>query len=587
MATTIRDLLVKLGVDAGDADKQVEKLDSALSDLKGVMQAVVGVGAALTGAFVAITVGATNAADAVAKGAERTGLGVEAYQELAHAASQSGVEVEQLEQALVRQNQALLQVEEGAGGAADAYAALGLTQADLVGLTTDEAFIRTAGALASVADETERLQLTSAIYGLEFGTRLLPMLNAGSEGLEDMAQQARDLGLVMSGEDVDAAVLFSDALDQAWSVVKALRNTIGLALLPTLNDWVARLRDWYTANRQVIDSGLSEWVDVLVAGLQSLERAFTAVDAIVQDVLGGWTPIFAAVAAAVAFVGAALTALVALKAWAAIQTIIGVVGTVGAAVFAKIVLGIIAATAAVVGLYLAIDDLIVFFQGGDSALGRFLDRFREADGILGALARTIETIMPVVGKLGSLVMTLGEIWWAVFQRTTLPAIQLVGAALLWLAETGLGALGWYWDNIVQPMWEAFGAALDWILGKLEALQPALQLVLGGLDSALGAVSDLTGVDVSVGGGGGTTAAATSTDAGLASALFAPTGSEATGGASLAAAATSTSTTDVQVQGNTYTITGTGWTEDDILDLISKAEDERARATAAALGGGEV
>lgn len=603
MATTIRDLLVKLGVDAGDADQQVEKLDKALGDLKTVMLGVVAAGAAVTGAIAALATSAASAGDEVAKGAARTGIAVESYQELAHAFEQSGLESQQLEQALVKQTEALAAVEDGSGSAAEAYAELGLQQEDLAGLGTDEALAATAEALAGVTDEQERLQLATQIYGAELASQLMPVLAGGADGLEAMAEQAHELGKVMSDEDVEAATLFGDTLAQVWDIIEGIKNTIGLALLPTLTDWLARIRDWTIANRELIDTRLEQWLGVIVAGLEALERAAMTVNDIVISVFGGWEPILAAVAAAVAAVGAVITGLAALKAWGAITTILGVISTVGVAVFAKIVVAIVAVTAAVVGLFLVIDDLIVFFQGGDSALGRFLDRFREADGVLGAAARMIETVIAMLGTLWQVVQELGAIWWAVFSRTTLPALQLLGAALMWVAEQGLGLLGWYWDNVVGPMFEAFGAALDWVLGKLQALQPALEVLLGGLDSVLGAVSELTGVDVTVGGdvtsdtlgaalGGDTaTSGLFGADAGTAaadtSALFAPTTTEAAGAAGLAGAATTTQTTEVAVAGNTYTITGTGWTEDQILELIARAEDERARATAAALEGGEV
>jgi hypothetical protein len=600
VATTIRDLLVKLGVDGGDADKQVAKLDSALSDLKDVMLGVVAVGAAVTGAIAGLAISAANAGDEVAKGAARTGIAVESYQELAHAFEQSGLEATQLEQALVKQTEALSQVEADSGAAAAAYDELGLSQADLAGLGTDQALYATAEALAGVSDEQERLQLATDIYGAELASKLMPALAGGADGLGELADQAHALGIVMSTEQVEAATLFGDTLAQVWDIVEGIKNTIGLALLPTLTDWLAKLRDWYVANQDVINTRLEQWIGVVVAGLQSLERAAVVVNDLVVSVFGGWGPILAAVAAAVAAVGAVVAGLAALKAWAAIQSILAVIGTVGGVVFAKIVVGILAVAAAIVGLYLVIDDLIVYFNGGDSALGRFLDRFRDSEGVLGAAARTVESLIGMLGSLWAVVQELGAIWWAVFSRTTLPALQLLGAGLLWLAEVGLGALGWYWDNVVGPMFSAFGAALDWVLGKLQALQPALQVLLGGLDSVLGAVSDITGVDVTVGGGvtggdeGGVAAlgdtlgtSAALADSAAASAAFAPSTAEAAGAAAFAAPTTTTQTTEVAVEGNTYTISGVGWTEDDLLALIARAEDERARATSAALEGAEV
>ena len=426
--------------------------------------------------------------------------------------------------------------------------------------------------------------------------------------MEDMAAQAHDLGLVMSEEQVAAAVEFTDTWDQVWSMLEGVKNTIGLGLLPVLTDLLVRVRDWYTANRELIASKLEQWLDVVVAGIESLVRMAKAADAVVVAVFGGWEPVLWGVAAAVVAVGAGAAALAGLQVWGALQAIFASVAAIGLATFGQIVAVVAAVAAGVVLLYLVIDDLITYFQGGDSALGRFLDTFRASDGVLGAMARGLETLISVGGKLWELVQVLGALWWAVFSRTALPAIQLLGAALLWLAEQGLGLLGWYWDNVAGPALEAFGAAIDWLLGKLAALQPAIDWLLAQLDSLLGAISAVTGVDVTVGGeaagdagGGGltdallggadTSALFGSADlAGASSELFAPSSAEALGSVgSLGASGglTATTTQQVTVAGNTYTIQGAGWTEEDVLELIAQAEAERARATSAALEGAEV
>lgn len=589
MATTIRDLLVKLGVDAEGADADVAKLDKGLTDLKDIMTGVVVVAAAVTAAIAGVAASAASAGDQVDKGAQAAAVSTDAYQELAFMASQAGTTIEIVTKALGKQTTALGQLQIGTGMAGERLDALGLTYAQLAALSPDQQFAATADAMALLGSEQEILQAATAVYGEDMAQKLLPLLKAGGEGMAAMAAQAHELGLVMSEDQIATAVVFTDTWDQVWKTITAVKNAIGLALLPTLTDLLVKVREWYAANRELIATKLDQWVGVLVAGIESLGRMATAVDATVQRVFGGWRPILIGLAALAAGVAAAFAGFAAIQAGAALSTIMAAVAGIGGATIAAVAGQILAVVAAVVLLYLAVDDLIVFLSGGDSALGRFLDTFRSAEGPLGAAARLFETLISVGSKVIDLLAVLGGAWWAVFSRTALPVLKLVGAALMWVAEKAMGLLGWYWDNVVGPMWQAFGAAIDWLLAKLDGLQPSIAWLMSQLDGLLAMISAVTGVDVTVGGQVGTSPPPGASSA-AASAAFAPSGSEALGSLGsfgAAAAAAGPVTRELTVQGNTYTITGTGWTEEKVLGLITKAEAERARATSAALEGAEV
>lgn len=609
MATTIRDLLVKLGVDAEGADAEVQKLDQALTDLKDIMLGAIAAGAAVTAVLAGVAASSAAAGDAIDKGSQAAAIATDRYQELAFMASQSGTSIETVTKALGKQTTALGQMADGSGTAGDELAALGLTYDQLAAMSPDEQFQATAEAISNLGSEQEMLQAATAIYGEDMAQQLLPLLKQGAEGMDEMAAMAHELGLVMSEEQIAAAVEFTDTWDQVWRMLQGVKNTIGLALLPVLTDLLSRLRDWYTENRRLIATRLEQWMDVLVAGIQAVGRMASIVNDIVMAVFGGWEPVLIAVAGLVAVVGAGMAALAGMQAWSAISSALAAIGAIGAGTFGVIIAAVLQVIAVWTLLALVIDDLIVFFRGGDSALGRFLDRFREADGVLGAAARGIETLIGIGMRLWALVQTLGAIWWAVFSRTILPAVRLLGAAVMWLAEQAFGLLGWYWDNVLNPMFQAFGAAINWLLVQLQALQPAIDWLIGKLDTLLGALSAISGVDVTVGGdagaagedgaggsaglleggglfGGGDTGTAGG-DAVAASAAVAPSTTEAVGGAGTFAGAGAPASQNLTVDGNQYTFNGVGWTEEQLLDLIRRSEDERARATSAALEGGEV
>ena len=88
--------------------------------------------------------------------------------------------------------------------------------------------------LVRITDPTLKTATAMAIFG-KSGTQLLPMLSSGAKGIEELQQQARDLGLTMATEDAQAAEAFGDRIDVLWKVLKKTVFTIGSALEPVLS----------------------------------------------------------------------------------------------------------------------------------------------------------------------------------------------------------------------------------------------------------------------------------------------------------------------------------------------------------------
>ena len=88
----------------------------------------------------------------------------------------------------------------------------------------------------------------------EGGRSLIPMMSAGSEGLKEMSKQARDLGLVMSSEDVAAAANLTDHLDDMRAVFGSIGTTIGAKLAPVVVRLADQFRDLVAANREAFSA---------------------------------------------------------------------------------------------------------------------------------------------------------------------------------------------------------------------------------------------------------------------------------------------------------------------------------------------
>src|SRR5690606_31345930 len=90
-----------------------------------------------------------------------------------------------------------------------------------------------ADALRNVKDPADKLRLAFKMFDTD-GAAMINLLNEGSAGMEALRQQARDLGIVLSEETIEAAVRFNDNLDLLRKTGEGLTTQLTARMLPTL-----------------------------------------------------------------------------------------------------------------------------------------------------------------------------------------------------------------------------------------------------------------------------------------------------------------------------------------------------------------
>ena len=244
----------------------------------------------------------------------RTGISVEALSELAFAADQSGADLATLEAGVRKMQRTLLDAADGSQTAQDALAILGLTVQELAKLSPEQQFKLLADRLSQIQDPTLKAALAMELFG-KSGTTLLPLMQNGARGMEELQEQARSLGLTISGEDARAAEVFSDALDALWKVLKRGIFTIGSAIAPMLTDlatWFTRVAvgagEWLKRNRELVVTLFKVAAAVVAGGVALVGLGFAisgvgAAFAVMAKIVTG-------VGAAIGFLGTVLAALV-------------------------------------------------------------------------------------------------------------------------------------------------------------------------------------------------------------------------------------------------------------------------------------
>jgi hypothetical protein len=216
-------------------------LGVGIRGLMGPLGMLAGAGAAgmtgLAGGALAAGKAFADAGSKIDDMSQRTGMTAEEVSKLQYAAQQSGTSIESVEKAIRKMQKA-------SGGKS--------------GMSASAEFAAIADKIAAISDPSEQAAAAMAAFG-NSGAELLPLLADGSAGLDKMGQRASELGLVMSGEDANAAATLGDSFDELWASLGGVTNAIGAALAPMLTSMVSGMTtaisiisNWISDNRELI-----------------------------------------------------------------------------------------------------------------------------------------------------------------------------------------------------------------------------------------------------------------------------------------------------------------------------------------------
>lgn len=319
------------------------------------------------------------------------GINVEKLQEWQFAARQNGIENEAFVQSLGVLQRNLGKAAMKQGPAVKLLKAWKVDMRDAAGETRrmEELLPIFADKLKAMRSPSLRAAAAAALFGRS-GIALLPMLMDGSVGMQKLADRARELGLVMSESSVKDTDNFGDAIDQLKDSLLGVRNTIGFALMPQINQLVKQLTDFVIKNRPQLQAFFSQFAAELpgrikeaVKFLGDLRRAFQPIlDVLIvlSDRFGGANVALGALAAVLA-----VTLIPSLYATATALYAVGV--AILATPVGWIILGIVAIVAAMAYLYdkfaaarmiiNAISDATIWFFKNMTPIGILISKWDE------------------------------------------------------------------------------------------------------------------------------------------------------------------------------------------------------------------
>ena len=326
--------LENFGKGEGDATRQAEGLGDALNDIGGkfgislpkemtnTLNGMLKLDAktlALALSFAAVTAAVVEVekalismtkesaayADEILTQSAVTGLSTEALQEYQYAAELVDVSLDTLTSSQTKMIRSMDAARRGSKEQAEAFDKLGISVQNADGTLRDaqDVFGDAIDALGAISNETERDAIAMTIFGRS-ARDLNPLIKAGSDGLRELAQEAHNVGYVMSEEALDALGAVDDQVQRMNRSNEALKNQIAVGMAPAVENLKKKGTDFFVRLQEAAEgSGILEVFGALLDVVSALEPLFEVLFGTAED----GVPALQALALALGVVADALT----------------------------------------------------------------------------------------------------------------------------------------------------------------------------------------------------------------------------------------------------------------------------------------
>ena len=290
---------------SGPADKAGQEagstFGSSFGDKMKTGLLVAGAGIAAFGATAGVALGksisdVSKYGDHVDKMSQKIGFSAEGFQKWDYVLNRAGTSIDSMAPVMKTLSNAAV-------SNSDAFQKLGISQEEVANMSQEELFGKTIEALSGMEEGAERTALASKLLG-RGATELAPLLNGGTEAIEEQMKMAEEYGMVMSDDAVKASADFVDAQTTLQGTLTGLKNKVTADFLPAATDVVNGLAMMasgdFMGGFELIEQGVGEFIgniaskvpemvtkggEMLVGFIQGLtekipEMALAAADAI-------------------------------------------------------------------------------------------------------------------------------------------------------------------------------------------------------------------------------------------------------------------------------------------------------------------
>lgn len=217
-------------------------------------------------ALIQMTRESAEAADDIVTLSSVTGMSTDSIQELNYMADLTDVSLDRIRDSLKETTNKMQEAATGTGDAYEAYTKLGVEITDVDGQlrSAEDVFYDTIDALGEMKNKTERDALAMDLMS-ESAQELNPLIEIGSDGLKQYAQEAHSMGYVLDNEALTALTEVDDAYQRLQKSQEGAKNQLSAEFAPYLTEFYEKITKLIKDGGQALkDSGIVDSFGMLL-----------------------------------------------------------------------------------------------------------------------------------------------------------------------------------------------------------------------------------------------------------------------------------------------------------------------------------
>ncbi|STO54393.1 TP901 family phage tail tape measure protein [Canicola haemoglobinophilus] len=364
----LNDLLIKIGVKA-----DLKKLLDVEVSLKNIGKATALLGGAFAGAVAGLTAFVNSnltALDEVRQLSKVTGEAADKIYLLDKVAEVNGSSSQAAQASIEGLSKAIGEAANGVGLGARAFENYGFSAKKANGeiKSSSEILEEIRQRMVGMSNQQQIAMLSK----LGIDGSMIQTLRLTNAEMQEAMQNAEALSLgVANAENVEIAASFKDSMTEMGQMLKGVREFLSLQFAPSIQDVIARFKNWFIVNNAFIKDGLTSFARIIQRVMSFFGYFISAVDRVIRSTVG-WKN--------------AMMILAAVSLWANRQMI----KAFAMNPFVWIVAGLVA-------LIALVEDFIIYLEDGEAAsyLGAFWEPFakglRWVQGLIADFPRYLES----------------------------------------------------------------------------------------------------------------------------------------------------------------------------------------------------
>lgn len=241
----IGDIILGIVAETKGFDSANKELEKVKQNLDKTAMTMAKFSAVITGALALSAKTTLDYTEQIDKMNKQTGVSTDTLQKLGYAASQEGVNMQDLGNSLKYLMQSLSQAKNGNETAINSFSALGINAQDSAFqmLSLEDKIKLISDSMKGLTDDSERTALVMELFG-KSGYSIVPFLLEGSKEMGRLGDEAVKIGKVLDANLISKGEQVGDEVDRAKASFDALVLKIGSELLPVISDLSNKFTDF-------------------------------------------------------------------------------------------------------------------------------------------------------------------------------------------------------------------------------------------------------------------------------------------------------------------------------------------------------